>query len=88
MVAGRAALAIVGNYALCALLAAAIGRLLPRLGVARIEAAAAGDLLAILLMPIVPIFVFATRSPWRPALVMAGTIAALGLVVWLTGAPS
>lgn len=88
MVAGRAALAIVGNYGLCAMLAATMGRLLPRLGVARIEAAAAGDLLAILLLPIIPIFVFAARSPWKPALVIGGLIAALGLVVWLTGAPA
>lgn len=88
MVAGRAVLAIVANYAFCALLAAAIGRLLPRLGVARIEAAAAGDLLAIVLLPIAPIFVFATRSAWKPALVMSGLIAGLALVVWLAGAPA
>ena len=87
MVAWRAVLAIVANYGLCALVAAAAGRLLPRLGVARIEAAAAGDLVAILLMPIVPIFVFAARSPWRPTLTMVGAIAALALVVWTVGAP-
>lgn len=85
MVAWRAALAIVANYALCALVAAAAGRLLPRLGVARIEAAAAGDLLAIVLLPVVPIFVFAARSPWKPTWVMAGAMASLGLVVWAAG---
>lgn len=87
-VAWRAALAIVANYALCALVAAAAGRLLPRLGVARIEAAATGDLLAILLLPIVPIFVFAAHSPWKPTWVMAGAMAALGVVFWAAGAAS
>lgn len=85
MVAWRAVLAIVANYGLCALVAAAAGRLLPWLGVARIEAAAVGDLVAIVLMPVVPIFVFAARSPWRPTLTMAGAIAALALVVWGVG---
>jgi hypothetical protein len=86
MVAWRAALAIVANYALCALLAAMMGRLAPRLGVARIEAAAMGDMLAILLLPVVPVFVFAARSPWKPTWVMAGAMAGLGAVFWTAGA--
>lgn len=88
MVAWRAVLAIVANYGLCALVAATAGRVLPRLGVARIEAAAAGDLLAIALLPLVPIFVFATRSPWKPTLVMGVAIAGLTLVVWIAGTPT
>jgi hypothetical protein len=87
-VAWRVVLAIGANYALCALVAAAAGRWLPRLGVARIEAAAAGDLVAIVLLPVIPIFVFAARSAWRPALAMGGAIAALALAVWAVGPPA
>lgn len=81
-------LAVGANYALCALVAAAAGRWLPRFGVARIEAAAGGDLIAIVLLPIAPIFVFAARSAWKPTLAMGGAIAALGLAVWTVGPPA
>lgn len=88
LVAWRAVLAIVANYGLCALAAAAAGRLLPRLGLARIEAVAVGELLAILLLPITPIFVFAARSAWKPTLAMGATMAVLALAILAAGAPS
>ena len=65
-----------------------MGRFLPRLGVARIEAAAAGDLLAIALLPVMPIFVFAARSAWKPALAMGAAIALLALAVWTARPPA
>lgn len=85
MVAWRAILAILANYILCALLAMALARALPHLGMARVEAVATATLAAIIAMPIVPIFVFASRSAWKPTAVMAASAAGLWLVLWLSG---
>lgn len=81
----RALLATAGGYGLCALVAMTIGRLLPRLGVARIEAVATGELLAIVLMPIVPLFVFWARRPLTPTLALGAAIASLALGACLVG---
>lgn len=85
MVAWRAILAILANYGLCALLAMALARGLPHLGASRVEAVTAGTLAAIIAMPIVPIFVFASASVWKPTLVTAAGAGALWLALWLAG---
>ncbi len=85
MVAWRAILAILANYVLCALLAMALARALPHLGMARIEAVATATLAAIIAMPIIPIFVFASRSAWKPTAVMALGAAGLWLLLSLSG---
>lgn len=85
-VAWRAVLAILANYGLAALMGMAIAKGLPHLGVARAEATVSGALVAIIAMPILPIFIFAARTTWRPTAVMAGCAAVLALIVWLPGA--
>jgi len=88
MVAWRAILAIIANYGLCALLAMALARGLPHLGLARVEAVVAGTLAAIIAMPVVPIFVFASRSAWKPTATMAAAAGGLWLLLWLAGGPA
>lgn len=85
MVAWRAILAVLANYALCAVLAMALARALPHLGMSRVEAVTAATLAAIIAMPIVPIFVFASRSAWKPTALMAAIAAGLWLTLWLCG---
>ena len=85
MVAWRAILAILANYALCALLAMALARALPHLGMARVEAVATATLAAIVAMPIIPIFVFASRSAWKPTAVKAACAGGLWLLLSLSG---
>jgi hypothetical protein len=88
MIAWRVALAILGAYGLAAALAIAVARGLPHLGVSRVEATAAGGLLAIAVIPVVPLFVFIARAAWPVTLAMAGSSAALGAVAWLAGPPA
>ena len=85
MVAWRAILAVLANYGLCALLAMALARGLPHLGVSRVEAVTAGTLAAIIAMPIVPVLVFASRNAWKPTLAMAAGAGALWLALQLSG---
>ena len=87
-VAWRAVLAIGVNYGLCALAATALARLLPLVGMSRIEAAITGTLVAILAMPVLPAFVFAARSAWKPTLIMIACAAGLWSAAWLAGAPA
>lgn len=87
-VAWRAVLAIGVNYVLCALAATALARLLPLVGMSRVEAAVAATMAAILAMPVVPIFVFAAKSAWKPTLIMACLAAVLWAGAWLAGAPA
>ena len=87
-VAWRAILAVGANYALCALAAVALARLLPLIGMSRVEAVFTATLAAILAMPVVPVFVFAARSAWKPTFVMAGSAALLWTAAWLAGAPA
>lgn len=87
-VAWRAVLAVGANYVLCALAATALARLLPLAGVSRVEAAVAGTLVAIIAMPVLPVFVFAARSAWKPTLVMAAGAALLWTGAWLAGVPA
>jgi len=87
-VAWRAILAVGANYALCALAATALARLLPLAGMSRVEAAVTGTLVAIIAMPVLPVFVFAARSAWKPTLIMAACAALLWTAAWLAGIPA
>ncbi|CAN7226770.1 iron transporter [Phenylobacterium sp. LjRoot164] len=87
-VAWRALLSVVANYGLCALAATALARLLPLAGMSRVEAAVTATLITVLAMPVVPIFVFAAKSAWKPTLVMTCLAAALWAGAWLAGAPA
>ena len=83
-VTSRAIAAIGGGYLLTsiasALLALAFGSTLPRA-----DAVTIATLLAFVIYPCVILWVFATRSALRACVGVAGTCAALGMVLWLVG---
>lgn len=84
-VAARTAAAVLGGYAVAALFAAAIARLLP---LPRIEAVLPGTMLAFFVMPGVAIWAFLARSAtraWAGILILAALLAALA---WLAGPPA
>ena len=64
MIGWRVALALVGGYALGALVAAVLAVGLPRLGVTRFEASTWGTLAGLLLMPFAPVAAFGFRKTW------------------------
>lgn len=84
-VAIRAVTAVLGTYAVAALLAAALARTLP---MPRVEAVALSTLLAFLFAAAVPIWAFLAAGPWRA---LAGVVAVSLLlygVFWLAGPPA
>lgn len=84
-VAGRAAAAVLGGYAVAALFAAASARLLP---LPRVEAVLPGTMLAFLVIPGIAIWSFLARSvvrAWAGILIVAILMA---LSTWLAGPPT
>ena len=81
-VAARALTGSVGAYAVAALLATALARTLP---MARVEAVTVSTLAAFLVAPVVTVWAFLARGPWRA---VAGVVAAallLAAIVWAAG---
>lgn len=84
-VAARVVAGTIGAYAVAALFAAAVARLLP---MPRVEAIMPATLLAFLVGPAVTVWAFLARGPWRA---WAGVIllgASFAAIAWLVGAPA
>lgn len=84
-VAARVVAGTIGAYAVAALFAAAVARLLP---MPRVEAIMPATLLAFLVGPAVTVWAFLARGPWRA---WAGVIllgGALAAITWFVGAPA
>lgn len=81
-VAGRVVLAVVGGYAIAALLTALLALTLP---LVRSEAVATATLLSFAVMVAVVVYVFAARTLGRAASTVAGLAAFLGGGLWLAG---
>lgn len=81
-VAGRIVLAVLGGYAVAALLTALLSLTLP---LVRSEAVATATLLSFAVMVAVVVYVFAARTLGRAALAVAGLALALGGGLWLAG---
>ncbi|MDH4744118.1 DUF3649 domain-containing protein [Sphingomonas sp. CBMAI 2297] len=84
-VAARTAAGTVGAYAVAALFAAALARVLP---MPKVEAIMPATLLAFLVGPAVTLWAFLARDPWRAwagVILPAALFAAIG---WLAGAPA
>lgn len=84
-VAARVIAGTIGAYAVAALFAMALARLLP---MPRVEAIMPATLLAFLVGPAVTVWAFLARGPWRA---WAGVILLGGLfaaIAWWTGAPA
>jgi hypothetical protein len=84
-VAARVVAGTIGAYAVAALFAAALARLLP---MPRVEAIMPATLLAFLVGPAVTVWAFLARSPWRA---WAGVVLLGGLfaaIAWWMGAPA
>lgn len=84
-VAARVVAGTIGAYAVAALAAVALARVLP---MPRVEAIIPATLIALLIGPAVTIWAFLARGPWRAwaGIVLVG--AALAAIVWATGAPA
>jgi hypothetical protein len=84
-VAARVIAGTIGAYAVAALFAAALARLLP---MPRVEAIMPATLLAFLVGPAVTVWAFLARGPWRA---WAGVIllgALFAAIAWWAGAPA
>jgi len=84
-IAGRAAAAALGGYAIAALFAAAAARLLP---LPRVEAVLPGTMLAFFVLPGVVIWTFLARSmvrAWTGVVIVAGLLTA---AIWFAGPPA
>lgn len=84
-VAARVVAGTLGAYAVAALFAAALARLLP---MPRAEAVIPATLLALLLGPAATIWAFLARGPWRAWAGIALLAAAFAATAWLAGAPA
>jgi hypothetical protein len=82
--ASRVLAGTVGSYALAAVAAAALARLLPG---ERIEAVIAATLASLLLIPAATLWAFAAPGPRQAWAGLAGVAAALALCAWLAGRP-
>jgi len=82
-VAARVVAGTIGAYAIAALFAVAMARILP---MPRVEAIMPATLLAFLVGPAVTIWAFLARGPWRAwgGIALLGAI--LAAIVWATGA--
>lgn len=84
-VAARAVAGTLGAYAVAALFAAALARLLP---MPRAEAVIPATLLALLLGPAVTIWAFLARGPWRAWGGVLALAALFAAIAWWAGAPA
>lgn len=76
-VAWRLFAGLVGGYALVSAMVAAVGSVLPLLGVPRAEAVSLALLLALFVYVPACLLMFATRRPWRRGLALIGSAGAL-----------
>lgn len=83
MIAWRGLMAIVGGYALGALLTSAMAKGLPLIGVSRLDATTWGVLAGLMLMPCIAIVAFGIRRTWMATAVIVGLGAALYAVTVL-----
>lgn len=84
-VAARVVAGTIGAYAVAALFAMALARILP---MDRAQAVVPATLLAFLIVPVVTIWAFLARGPWRAwagVLLLGGLFAA---IAWAVGAPA
>ena len=81
-------LATVGAYGFSALTAMAVARGLHAAGVGRAEAAIWATLLALVVMPLVPLFVFGVGRTRAVTLGFLAAALALTAVAWLIGGPA
>lgn len=84
-VAARVVAGTIGAYAVAALFAAALARLLP---MPRAEAVIPATLLAFFVGPAVTIWAFLARGPWRAWAGVIALGAALAAIAWFAGAPA
>jgi hypothetical protein len=84
-VAARAVAGTLGAYAVAALFAAALARLLP---MPRVEAVMPATLLAFFVGPAVTIWAFLAHSPWRAWAGVIALGAAFAAIAWTAGAPA
>lgn len=81
-IAARAVAGSAGAYAVAALFAAALARVLP---MGRVEAVIPATLLAFLVAPGVTIWAFLAPGPWRAWAGVIGAVLLLGVMVWAAG---
>lgn len=79
-IAWRLFAGFVGGYALVSAMVAAMGSILPLVGMPRGEAVSLALLLALFVYVPACLFMFATHRPWRGGLVLFGAAAALALL--------
>ena len=84
-IAARAVAGSVGAYAVAALFAAALARVLP---MDRVEAVIPATLLAFLVAPGVTVWAFLARGPRRAWAGVIGAVLLLGAMVWAAGPPA
>ena len=84
-VAARAVTGSVGAYAVAALLAMALARTLP---MPRVEAVTVATLLAFLVAPVVPVWAFLARGPWRAVAGVVVVALLLAAIAWAAGPPA
>lgn len=84
-VAIRLLAAILGGYAVAALTAATLARMLP---MPRVEAVITATMLSYLALPGVAVWAFLARGPWRALAGVAGLAALLALIAWTAGPPA
>lgn len=84
-IAARSVAAIGGGYLLAAASAAWLGRLLPVLGMSRLEAVASATMLAFLVHACAAIWAFAVASTWRATLGILLPAAVLAVGAWASG---
>lgn len=84
-IALRSLAATGGGYVLAAASAAWLGRLLPALGMSRLEAVAAATMLAFIVHACAAIWAFAVASTWRATLGILLPAAVLAVGAWATG---
>jgi hypothetical protein len=84
-IAARAVAGSAGAYAVAALFAAALARVLP---IDRVEAVIPATLLAFLVAPGVTIWAFLARGPWRAWVGVIGAALLLGAVALAAGPPA
>ncbi len=84
-VAARVVAGTIGAYAIAALAGAVLARTLP---MPRVEAIIPATLIAFLLSPVVTIWAFLARGPWRAWAVILIVAAALYALLRATGTPA
>jgi hypothetical protein len=84
-VAARTLAGTIGAYAVAALCGAALARTLP---MERLDATVVATLLAFLVAPVVTVWAYLARGPWRAVVGVIGLATLLAAIAWYAGQPA